>query len=194
MRNKPFKISRSDALELFKQEIQLLENSIRNKGGRITNLNYAGSLRREKPEVGDLDGIIATNDIDILRSALEENNYNNIFSNLVCKKKISFGDKIIDLDLFVSENYNWGNTSLWSCGSEFFNVSFDKHLNQNGYNRKLYKIYKENYDNDLNFKNEESIFKYFDLKFIEPKDRNIIGILKWTNIVYMTFLKRTVIS
>ena len=51
MRNKPFKITRSDALELFKQEMQLLEKSIRSKGGRITNLNYAGSLRREKPKV-----------------------------------------------------------------------------------------------------------------------------------------------
>lgn len=194
MRNKPFKIARSDALELFKQEMQLLEKSIRNKGGRITNLNYAGSLRREKPEVGDLDGIIATNDIDILRSALKENNYKNIFSNLVCKKKIPFGNEIIDLDLFVSENYNWGNTSLWSCGSEFFNVAFNNHLKENGYNRKLYKIYKENYDNHLNFKNEESIFKYFDLKFVEPKNRNIVGILKWIIIVYTIFLRRTVTS
>ena len=173
MRKKPFTIERSEAIELFRNEISILEKTIQIKSGYITNLNYAGSLRREKSRVGDLDGIISTNDIKILRSALQENGYENIFGRMICKKKIPYNDEFIDIDLFISENYNWGNVSLWSCGSEYFNNKFNSYINKQGFKRNLWHIKKNNLDMKLNFKKEEEIFSYFDLPYIEPKMRNL---------------------
>jgi DNA polymerase/3'-5' exonuclease PolX len=140
----------------------------------------AGSIRRKKPEVGDVEivlipkpfetGLFATGiaevmlDWKIIRGDLDKH----------CKYTSRLVEGV-QVDIFFCEHENWGNTLAVRTGSG----EYSKNVLANGWVKAGY-FSKENYlykygcEQKIILREEKDLFSLIGTPFIEPENRNII--------------------
>lgn len=130
-------------------------------------IEIAGSIRREKPEVKDIELVAIPSDISGFVEQVRR--WRKIKGEPSGKYTQRILPEGIRLDLFMATERNWGNIFLIRTGSKEFNIAImtklkEKGLKQeNGYLWKLGQI--------IECREEKDLFNLIGLPKVEPKER-----------------------
>lgn len=141
----------------------------------VNRINYAGSLRRMKETVRD---------IDILITSTKPKRIMDVFVSLPRVKEIlAHGDTKssvllqdgIQVDLRVVEPDSYGAALLYFTGSKQHNIRLRTIANQMGYKISEYGIFKEKTERRIAGKEEVDIYRTLGLIYIPPELREDTG-------------------
>ncbi len=140
-----------------------------NKCKYIEKIEYAGSLRREKESIGDID-ILATGKKPklILQHFLNYEKINNVLSAGKTKSSIILHSNI-QVDLRIVKVENFGAALMYFTGSKQFNIKIRTLALKKGYKVNEYGLFKGK--NRIAGETEEEIFKILSMDYVSPKDR-----------------------
>jgi DNA polymerase (family 10) len=167
-----FKEARDEANDLIKH--------IQNKPELFEKINYAGSLRRAKIIVGDIDIICSSNKPELLKKHFHT--YPEI-SQLIAEgpTKISVYLKSgVQLDFRVVKPDEFGAALQYFTGSKAHNVKLRTIAKNLGYKISEYGIFKLENGSQIKVggQDENDIYKTLGLPFIEPEIRENTGELE----------------
>lgn len=140
----------------------------------IKNAELAGSLRRRKATIGDIDIIACVNkreNKNILVEILKLKNVGKVLAS--GETKISFlvkhGTTQIDIRLVSEEEY--GSALLYFTGSKEHNVKLRTWAKEKNWKLNEYGVFSAKTEKRLAGKTEEEIYEWFDMQFIPPELR-----------------------
>ena len=160
--------------------LQLGENVVEElkKIKEVKQIELAGSLRRKKETVGD---------IDILVSCLQKDRKKIIqaFTSLkICERVLAKGDKkasiIIkkdhrQMDLRIVDESEWGAALLYFTGSKEHNIFLRTLAKEKGLKINEYGVFRIKDDKKVAGKTEEEIYNLFGFQWIPPEIREDKG-------------------
>jgi len=169
MRIKPNRIPWENAYSLYQLESEDIVSILSRSKVEVKNISPAGSLRRGRKTIGDLDIVIEVDNPQLAGKILDDLMNYQFFS-----KGSFYKGQILDtgIDLFIAGHHNYYSMLFFLTGCEDWNLRIMKHLRSNTdirYTpfRFINTVSKEVYD----FKSEEDIFKLINHNYILPKDR-----------------------
>ena len=139
-------------------------------------IEIAGSIRRKKQEVGDIEivAIPKPYDIGLFESGIATviNKWEKVKGELPCKYTQRIHPKGIKIDIFFAEINNWGNIFALRTGSATYShKELATKWVQKGYKSQSGYLYKN--DQKIYIPEEEDLFNLLDIKYIPPEQRNI---------------------
>jgi len=146
------------------------------KSGLADNVSVAGSLRRSKESIRD---------IDILAVSKKPAKLSEFFTNLAVVKDIHakgntkasiLTDENTQVDLRIVKKEEFGSALLYFTGSKNFNIKLRQLAIKKGFKVNEYGLFKKN--RLICGKTESEIFKKLDLEFIPPEMREDLGEIK----------------
>jgi len=169
MRIKPNRMSWESANSLYQLESKDIVFVLEQNGIQVKNISPAGSLRRGRKTIGDLDIVIEVDNPQLAGKTLEDTMDYQFFS-----KGSFYKGQILDtgIDLFIAGHHNYYSMLFFLTGCEDWNLRIMKHLKNNTdirytpfrfINHKTKKVY--------DFSSEEDIFKVIKHSYVLPKDR-----------------------
>ena len=129
------------------------------------NMHVAGSVRREKPEVGDLD-LIVSGDITTLRGEGHAWRYAD-----GGKKKCTIEYKGRQVNVLKAEPGAIGAALLYFTGNATFNLIMRRKAKAQGFKLNEYGLWKG--DEFIAGTYEQDIFEALGMKYKEPSDRSV---------------------
>lgn len=171
MRIKPNKMDYDFADMLYKDEVRKVRNMCYENDIKIINVSPAGSLRRTKRKIGDIDYVINTDNNMLFKKLLIKNlDYYPVHNKAFYKKKILNSN----IDLFIADKFDYYSMLFFLTGTEDWNIKIMQHLTKNtdivytpfNFFRKVNKKLSV-----LRFSSEEEIFNKIGLEYITPKLR-----------------------
>lgn len=181
-----------------------------------TRVAYAGSLRRGKETIGDVDILIATSDPDAARDAFTNGEHvTKVLANGETKCSIRYstgldsgrwggddGTQGVQVDLRIVDESQWGAALMYFTGSKEHNVKLRERALSMGLTLNEYGLYKEDKDDDtppqqrgenpVAAKTEASIYSKLKLPFIEPtlrEDRGEMDLTESPDLVTLDDIK-----
>ena len=154
--------------EEVKDDVELLIGTI-GKVGKVRKAGVAGSYRREKDTVGDIDILVVTDSSKEVADAIAK--------LPIVRDVIAHGEKKISFDLhnglrtdvrLVRED-QWGAALLYFTGSKEHNIAMRKVAIKKGWKLNEYGLF----DGDIVIasKEEKDIYDALGLRWYEPKER-----------------------
>ena len=135
-----------------------------------SRIEIAGSLRREKPEVKDIE-IVAIPE-DRFQLGLIVNKWKKIRGDVGGKYLQRELPEGINLDLFFATEKNWGHILAIRTGSaEFSHKVLGIGWVKAGYKSKEGILHKE--DRPIEIREEKDLFNLIGISYVEPKDREV---------------------
>ncbi len=139
-------------------------------------IEIAGSIRRKKPEVKDIEivAIPKPYDIGLFESGIATvvKQWEKVRGELPCKYTQRILPEGIALDLFFADKENWGNIFAIRTGSaEYSHRTLASGWVSQGYNSKGGYLHKDG--KKIAVYEEEDLFKLIHLPFVEPELRSI---------------------
>ena len=169
MRIKPNRISWESANSLYELESKDIVSILDKNKVKVKNISPAGSLRRGRKTIGDIDIVIEVDNPQLAGNILEEHMNYQFFA-----KGSFYKGQILNtgIDLFIAGHHNYYSMLFFLTGCEDWNLKIMKYLRSNTNIRYtpfrfINKSNKEVYD----FKSEEDIFKLINHNYILPKNR-----------------------
>jgi DNA polymerase (family 10) len=139
----------------------------------VTDAQIAGSFRRRKETVGDLDIIAISEEGELVCDAFV--NYDcvsKVLSHGETKASIKLRSGLqVDLRVVTKESY--GAALLYFTGSKAHNIHLRNIANDKGYKINEYGVYED--DKRLLGETESEIYEFFGMPFIEPELREDTG-------------------
>ena len=171
MRIKPDRMDYDFAKILYDDEVRKINNECYLSGIKILNISPAGSLRRKRRTIGDLDLVINTSNNKLFKEIAEKRlDYYPTQNSCFLKKKIVKSN----IDMFVADQYDFHSMLFFLTGSEDWNLKIMGHLHRNSnirYTPFCFLEKKESIFKIFKFSSEKEIFNKIGLKFVEPKLR-----------------------
>ena len=170
MRIKPDKISLEAAEAYYNEEIKNITSIFECNGISLLRSSPAGSLRRKRKLVGDLDIVIEVDNPHIAGQLLEEN---SIYKP--CARNAFYRGQIAEtgIDLFIAGKYNFYSMLFFLTGSEDWNLKIMRFLKINTDIRYTpFKFINSKNREVYNFNSEEEIFKLIKHSYVSPKLRS----------------------
>lgn len=169
MRIKPNKIGLDLAGKFYQIELADITTLLERNGIKVLKSSPAGSLRRKKKTIGDLDIVI---EVDNPKEAgdLLERHMNYKF----CAKSSFYKGRIANtgIDLFIAGKYNFYAMLFFLTGSEDWNLKIMMHLKKNkNISYMPFKFMNCNSKKEYAFNSEEDIFKLIKHNYVLPEDR-----------------------
>ncbi|TYB88869.1 MAG: DNA polymerase/3'-5' exonuclease PolX [Kosmotoga sp.] len=165
------------AMNIATEIIEYLKNN-----ADIKKIDYAGSLRRMKETIGD---------IDILTVAPDNKRVMEIFANMSSVSRVELkGDtkttielkEGVDVDLRVVPEKSYGAALLYFTGSKEHNIQLRKIAIEKNYKLSEYGLFEMTEDDEegkcISSKNEEDIYKSLGMAYIPPELREDRGEIK----------------
>ena len=152
----------------IKEDVEALLESIKKVSG-IDQAEVAGSYRREKETVGDIDILTVTKSPKKVADAITKLKF--------VKKIIAHGEKKVSFDMksglrvdvrFVKKD-QWGSALLYFTGSKEHNIAMRKVAMAKGWKLSEYGLFEG--EKVLASKTEKEIYDKLGLKYYEPKER-----------------------
>ena len=169
MRIKPNRIPWESANSLYQLESEDIVTVLSRNKVEVKNISSAGSLRRGRKTIGDIDIVIEVDNPQLAGSVLEEHMHYQFFA-----KGSFYKGQILDtgIDLFIAGHHNYYSMLFFLTGCEDWNLKIMKHLKSNTNVRYTpFRFINLNTKEVYNFKSEEDIFKLINHNYILPKDR-----------------------
>ena len=154
--------------EEVKDDVELLLKTIKSVPG-VDRCDVAGSFRREKETVGDIDILLVTKAADKVSDAIAEL---SIVRDVVAhgEKKISFDlHNGLRVDVRLVKADQWGAALMYFTGSKEHNIAVRKVAIRHGYKLNEYGLFEG--EKVIASKEEEEIYEALGLKWFDPKDR-----------------------
>jgi len=151
-----------------KGDVVKLMKKIRDVSG-VERAEVAGSYRREKETVGDIDILVVTKSAKKVSDAIADlKDVRNVVAH--GEKKLSFDLKSgLRVDVRFVKKDQWGAALLYFTGSKEHNIAMRKVAISKGWKLNEYGLFEG--DALLASKTEEEIYKKLGLMFCEPKKR-----------------------
>jgi DNA polymerase/3'-5' exonuclease PolX len=139
-------------------------------------IEIAGSLRRKKDEIGDIEIVAIPKpfEIGLLQSGIAKvvNQWEKVKGELPCKYTQRILPSGIKLDLFFAEEGNWGLIYAIRTGSaEFSRYVLANGWVRNGFNSSGGYLFK--YDKKFEVREEKDLFNLIGIHYVEPENRNL---------------------
>jgi len=150
--SKGSRINTTEALEAVHELAEFMN-------GNYVLWTFAGSVRRECRDVGDID-IIFCGDPEPLRK----------FSGSNGDTKINFEYNGIQINAVNTDSGSYGAALMYLTGSKLFNIIMRSKAKRKGYLLNEYGLWKGK--EKIAGGNEEEIFHALDMDWINPKDRD----------------------
>lgn len=154
--------------EEVKKDAELVLKTVQNVKG-VERAEIAGSYRREKSTVGDIDILVVTKDPQKISDA--------IAALPIVRNVVGHGDKKLSFDFtsglrvdvrFVKKD-QWGSAILYFTGDKDHNIALRKIAISKGWKLSEYGLFEG--ENVIASKEEEDIYKKLGLSWIEPRER-----------------------
>ena len=141
----------------------------------VNRVELAGSIRRKKETIGDIDILIVSNDPDkIMNEFTSLSNVKKVLSKGTTKSSIiSEGNIQVDLRVITKENF--GPALLYFTGSKEHNIHLRKIANQKDMTLSEYGLRKKNDNKLITSEKEKDIYSSLGLSWIEPELREDRG-------------------
>jgi len=169
MRIKPNRINLQLAESFYQIELEDITTLLERNNIKVLKSSPAGSLRRKRQMIGDLDIVIEVDNPQVAGDLLEKHmNYK------FCAKSAFYKGRIAStgIDLFIAGKYNFYSMLFFLTGSEDWNLKIMMHLKQNTDIRYMpFKFINRKSKEQYVFNSEEDIFKLIKHNYILPEDR-----------------------
>jgi len=145
------------------------------KCDKIKRLSLAGSLRRRKETIGDLD-ILASSDNpeEVMDFFVRYNDIKQVLLKGNTKTSVVLKDDL-QVDLRVIEDKSFGAALQYFTGSKEHNVKMRSLAIKEGYKLNEYGLFDKKTEKFIVGKNEEEIYNKLGLEYIEPELRENRG-------------------
>jgi len=141
----------------------------------IEKVNVAGSLRRMKETIGDIDILASSNKSKIVMEYfVAYSEVQQILAKGTTKSSVILKDNI-QVDLRVVEPKSFGAALQYFTGSKEHNVSLRSFAIKKGYKLNEYGLFNKNTEKFIAGKTEEEIYKKIGFPYIEPEIRENRG-------------------
>ncbi len=157
-------------VQKFAQEIR------RFQGVGIERVAVAGSVRRWKETIGDIDVLVVARDAAACMkrvTSLEEVAY--VYSTGTTKTNVRLRSGI-DVDIRVVPTESWGAALNYFTGSKPHNIALRKIALEKGYKLNEYGLFKG--EKQIAGRTEEDLYKALGLRYIESELREMTGEIK----------------
>ena len=139
-------------------------------------IEIAGSLRRKKSEVGDIEivAIPKPYSVGLLEDGIASvvNKWQKVKGELPCKYTQRVLPEGIKLDLFFAEEGNWGSILAIRTGSaDYSHYVLANGWVRNGFNSSGGYLYRNGEKYEL--REEAELFRLIGMSYVEPEDRNL---------------------
>lgn len=144
----------------------------------IKKIDYAGSLRRFKETIGDIDILVGVKDTGQAREIMDHfvayNGVREVLvkgdtkSSIVLKSSMQVDLRVVDID-------NFGSSMQYFTGSKAHNVALRDRAKKMGFKLNEYGLFDEKTEELVASKKEEDIYKALNLRYIEPGLRENTG-------------------
>jgi len=154
--------------EEVKDDVELLLQTIQ-KVQKVQKCGVAGSYRREKETVGDIDILVVTKSAEEVSEAIGKL---NIVRDIVAQgeKKISFDlHNGLRVDVRLVKADQWGAALMYFTGSKEHNIAVRKVAIRHGWKLNEYGLFDG--DKVVASKEEKDIYDALELTWYEPKER-----------------------
>src|SRR5690625_1362287 len=143
----------------------------------IEQYSRAGSLRRMKETIKDIDFIVATKDPKAVRKQiLRLENIKDVIAKGDTKVSVTIADEYdINVDFRLVEPKAFATSLHHFTGSTEHNISMRQLAKKRGEKISEYGVEKEDTGEVLTFQTEEAFFNHFNLHYIPPELRENIG-------------------
>ncbi len=160
--------SRRFSREEIKRDAQMLLETIRSVQG-VDRAQIAGSFRREKPTIGDLDIIVV--------STSAKKVFDAITTLPIVMQVVAHGDTKLSFNLASSlrvdvrcvASSQWGSALLYFTGNKEHNISLRKRAIERGWKLNEYALAEG--EKVIASREEKDIYTALDLPYIEPTQR-----------------------
>jgi DNA polymerase (family 10) len=149
-------------------DVELLLKTIKAVPG-VDRVDVAGSFRREKETVGDIDILLVTTSAEEVSDAIAEL---SIVREIAVKgeKKISFDlHNGLRVDVRLVKADQWGAALMYFTGSKEHNIAVRKVAMKKGWKLNEYGLFEG--ETIVASKEESDIYSALELRFYEPKER-----------------------
>jgi DNA polymerase/3'-5' exonuclease PolX len=166
-------------IDEYKKHLSLIDNELK-KYGKLT-YDFVGSYRRGNSNMGDIDVLIMKNDKFNLRELIDELKKKDYIKEVLALGDVKFSgivklgenDRYRRLDILIAPEDEYYYSLLYFTGSGDFNIGFRNYI-KTKYNVSLSEHgIKEGIIRIPKMSSEEEIFKFFNIKYIEPSKRKI---------------------
>lgn len=142
---------------------------------KIKRLSIAGSLRRKKETIGDID-ILASSDSpdEVMDYFVKYQDVQRVLLKGVTKTSVILNDDL-QVDLRVVEDKSFGAALQYFTGSKEHNVKMRSIAIKKGYKLNEYGLFNKKSEKYVVGKNEEEIYRKLGLAYIEPEMRENRG-------------------
>lgn len=145
------------------------------KVGTIKQISYAGSVRRMKETVKDIDILITTREpLKIMEKFVNLPNVEKVLAKGHTKSSILTKEGI-QVDLRVVEPESFGAALQYFTGSKNHNIHLRTIAQKQGLKINEYGVFEEKTDKKIAGKTEEEIYKLFGMDWIPPELREDRG-------------------
>jgi DNA polymerase (family 10) len=160
------------------KNISLVENRLKNAKG-VIKVSVAGSIRRKKETIGDVDFLVSIN--DNADKYVIETIMNTFVAMDEVVKVVSKGETRssvktiwgLDMDLRVIKNSSFGSALQYFTGSKEHNIAIRKIAIKKGFKLNEYGLFKN--ERKIKGENEEEIYDKLGLLWIPPEIREDQG-------------------
>jgi DNA polymerase (family X) len=145
------------------------------KHDKIKRIHLAGSLRRMKETIGDIDILISSKSADeIIHYFTQYSEVDRILSKGSTKASVLLVDNV-QVDLRVVEQKSFGAALQYFTGSKEHNVSMRSRALKQGYKLNEYGLFTKDTETYVAGENESDIYEKLGLSYIEPELRENNG-------------------
>lgn len=142
----------------------------------IHRFSVAGSIRRMKEEVGDIDFIIATDDPSRVREQLLKIEHEEVIASGDTKVSLLIREEyLINIDFRLVKDEQFASTLHHFTGSKEHNVKLRQLAKKQGKKINEYGVEIEETSEIKTFQKEEQLFNHFGLHYIPPELRENHG-------------------
>ncbi|MBE3121283.1 MAG: DNA polymerase/3'-5' exonuclease PolX [Thermoplasmata archaeon] len=142
---------------------------------QIEKINIAGSLRRMKETIGDLDILISSkNPETVMEYFVSYPDVAQVLAKGTTKSSVLLNDNL-QVDLRVVEEKSYGAALQYFTGSKDHNITLRGLAIRKGYKLNEYGLFDKNTEKYIAGKTEEEIYKKVGFPYIEPELRENRG-------------------
>ena len=156
------------------QEIVPIAEKIKkelSKHKAVKKIIIAGSYRRKKATIGDLDFlIVSSKPKEVMKAFISQDKVKKVLAQGVTKSSILLNNNL-QIDLRVVKAIEYGAALLYFTGSKRHNIKLRKIALRLGYTLNEYGLYTLNKDKLIASKTEKEIYKKLGLKYVQPEER-----------------------
>jgi DNA polymerase (family 10) len=176
-------LERIQAAKLQSNRILLIEaeniaNRVRaelSKFPGITRFELAGSFRRKKETIGDLDVLVETEKPEsVVQKFTKTDEVREVILAGEYKASVKFA-KNFQVDLRVVPSKSWGAALLYFTGSKAHNIELRTRALRKKYRLSEYGLFKEDNETVVAGKSEEEVYAALDMDYIVPELRENRG-------------------